>query len=84
VDGSVVGRARIKEGMPLCLEVMEIEGWGKRNRITSCLKTLGHYGGAAKPRIPTLKQLEQKLKNHREACGLQPQIKFAPTNDRQN
>jgi hypothetical protein len=30
----VLARFRIKEGMPLCIEIMEIEKWGKRDRIT--------------------------------------------------
>jgi hypothetical protein len=60
--------------MPLCIEVMEIEKWGKRDRISRCLKTLAKYGAAARPMLPRLKQLEQDLLAHREARGLQPQI----------
>jgi hypothetical protein len=65
---------RIREGMALCLDVMDIERWGKKNRITSCLKTLASYGGAAKPLLPRLRQLEKDLTNHSEAKGLQPVI----------
>ena len=72
----LLARHRVKEGIPLCLKVMEIEKWGKRNRITACLKILRSYGGAAKPVLPELKQLEQKLLNHREARGLSPQIEL--------
>jgi hypothetical protein len=70
----LLARHRIREGMPLCLDVMDIERWGKRNRITSCLKTLASYGGAAKPMLPRLRQLEKDLTNHPEAKGLQPVI----------
>jgi len=67
---------RIEEGMPLCLETMDIEGWGKRHRIDTCLKILQQYGGAAKPMIPRLRELQQQLKTHREARGLKPQIQL--------
>ena len=70
----LLARHRIREGMPLCLEVMEIEKWGKRHRITECLKILGTYGGAAKAVLPQLRQLEQKLRAHREARGLRDHI----------
>lgn len=70
----LLARHRIREGMPLCLEVMEIDKWGKRDRIKRCLKTLGTYGAAAKPLIPRLKQLEEDLRGHREAKNLQNEI----------
>ncbi len=70
----LLARHRIQEGMPLCLEVMEIDKWGKRDRITRCLKILGTYGAAAKPVLPQLRELEQKLAAHSEARGLKPQI----------
>jgi len=65
---------RIREGMRLCIEVMDIERWGKRHRITQCLKILAKYGGAAKPLLPQLRELEKRLLAHREAKGLKPQI----------
>jgi hypothetical protein len=72
----LLARHRIREGMPLCLEVMDIEKWGKRYRIGECLKILRRYGGAARPVLPQLRELEQKLQNHREAKGLKPQIEL--------
>ena len=71
----VLSKHGIREGMPLCLEVMEIQKWGKRQRISQCLKALKRYGAAAKPLLPKLKQIEQELLAHREAKGLQTQIK---------
>ena len=70
----LLAKHRIREGMPLCLEVMEIDKWGKARRIPSCLKTLGEYGAAAKPMLPQLRQLEKGLVAHREARNLQPSI----------
>jgi hypothetical protein len=70
----LLAKHRIREGMPLCLEVMHIQAWGKRGRISRCLKTLGQYGAAAKPMLPQLRQLEKDLLAHGEARGLRPQI----------
>ncbi len=71
---AVLAKHRIREGMPLCIEVMEIEKWGKQNRIAKCLDVLAIYGAAAKPMLPRLRQLEEDLTAHREAKSLQSSI----------
>ena len=70
----LLAKHRIREGMPLCIQILDIERWGKRARISGCLKTLRAYGGAAKAVLPQLRELEKKLLAHREAKGLTPQI----------
>ena len=70
----LLARNHIKEGLPLCVSLMEIERWGKQNRIARCLESLARYGGAAKPLLPQLRQLEKDLRAHREARSLQSQI----------
>ncbi len=70
----VLARHRIREGLPLCLDILDIHSWGKRQRINGCLAALARYGGAAKSLLPKLRGLEQDLLAHREAKGLQPQI----------
>lgn len=71
----LLAKHRIKEGLPLCLEVMEITKWGKQNRIKRCLGALKQYGGAAKPLLPQLKKLEKDLSKHRESKSMQSQLK---------
>jgi hypothetical protein len=66
----LLAKHRIKEGLPLCLEVMEITKWGKQNRIGRCLGALAQYGAAAKPLLPELRQLEKDLSSHRESKSL--------------
>lgn len=61
---------RIREGIPLCIDVMEIEKWGKQARIAKCLQILEKYGAAAKTELPRLRQLEKDLVAHSEAKGL--------------
>ena len=65
---------RIREGIPLCIDVMEIEKWGKQARIAQCLRILDKYGPAAKTELPRLRQLEKDLTAHREAKGLAEHI----------
>ncbi|EMI45528.1 DUF6288 domain-containing protein [Rhodopirellula sp. SWK7] len=70
----LLAKHRIREGMPLCIEIMEIDKWGKKPRITQCLKTLESYGAAAKPVLPKLRQLEKDLLVHSERRMLAPII----------
>lgn len=65
---------RIQEGMPLCLETMEITKWGKNVRIKQCLQTLATYGGAAKPLLPQIRQFRKDLQAHPEAKMLEQRI----------
>lgn len=68
----VLAKNRIREGMELCIDVMEIDKWGKRDRIARCIQILGIYGAAAKPVLPRLRQVEKDLTKHPEAKGLAP------------
>lgn len=61
-----LAKNHVAEAMPLCIEIMDIQKWGKRYRIKRCLKSLEKYGGAAKPMIPKLKELQKQLESHRE------------------
>jgi hypothetical protein len=70
----ILAKHRIREGIPLCLEIMEIDKWGKQDRISRCLKALQTYGSAAKPTLPQLRQLEKDLTAHREAKSLAAEI----------
>jgi hypothetical protein len=68
----LLAKHHIAEAMPLCIDIMDIERWGKNGRIMGCLKALECYQGAAKPALPRLLELEKQLVNHREAQMLQP------------
>jgi hypothetical protein len=63
---------KIKQAIPLCLDLMDIQRWNKRSRINSCLDALEKYGSEAKPMLPRLRQLEKDLMAHWEAKGLMP------------
>lgn len=70
----ILAKHRIKEGMSLCLDIMGIDRWGKKDRITKCLKTLQLYGGAAEPMLPSLAKLETQLRAHKESRNFQAQF----------
>ena len=70
----LLAKYHIREGMPLCIDLLDLDRWNKRSRITRCLNALQVYGGNAKSLIPRLKDVEKQLMRHREARGLQPQI----------
>lgn len=59
----ILAKHRIKEGLPLCIELIEPDRWGSGNRIPKCLKALQAYGAAAKPLLPKLKPLQAKMES---------------------
>ena len=69
---NILAKHRIKEGLPLCLEVMQIQRRGKGGRIPKCIDALEKYGAAAKPLVPRLKELQKEFATHREAAKLEP------------
>jgi hypothetical protein len=59
----ILAKHKIKEGLPLCIELIEPDRWGSGNRVPKCLKSLQAYGSAAKPLLPKLKPLQAKLES---------------------
>ncbi len=66
----LLAKHKIKEGLPLIIEVMDIQSWGKAGRMPECLSVIETYGAGAKSILPDLRQLEQDLIKHSEAKGL--------------
>jgi hypothetical protein len=61
---------KIAEGLPLCIPTMDIQSWGKQDRISGILGAIEIYGAGAKPLLPELKKLEADLSSHGEAKNL--------------
>ena len=57
----ILAKHHIKEGIPLCMNLIDVERWGLKNRIKRCLDAMRLYGAAAKPNLPALRQLGAKL-----------------------
>ena len=47
--------------MQLCIDVMALDQWNSPARISQCLKALGNYGGNAKPILPQLVPVRERL-----------------------
>ncbi len=70
----ILAQHKIKEAMPLCLEVIELDRWGSKRRIPQCLNALQLYGTAAKDLAPKLKELKGHLNDDKLEKLLQQTI----------
>jgi hypothetical protein len=62
----LLSRLHIREGMPLCVSLIEPDRWGQGKRLPKCLEYLGRYGAHAKAVLPQLREVRQELvKNER-------------------
>lgn len=57
----LLSRLGIREGMPLCLEVIDAGRWGLGRRMPKCLEYLSRYGTHAKEVLPQLKELRKSI-----------------------
>jgi hypothetical protein len=57
----LVSRLHIREGMPLCVSVIEPNRWGGGKRLPKCLECLARYGTHAKEVLPRLKDMRRNL-----------------------
>jgi len=57
----LLSRLHIREGMPLCVSVMEPDRWGEGDRIAACLKYLLRYGVHAKEVLPQLRETSRRI-----------------------
>ena len=59
----LLAKHKIKEGVPLCVEVLGIGRWGLARRTPPVLDILESYGAAAKSELPKLKPYYDQLKS---------------------
>lgn len=57
----LLSRLGIREGMALCITVMEPDRWGEKDRTKTCLKYLQRYGTHAKQLLPKLQETRTYL-----------------------
>ena len=55
----VLAQHRIQEGMSHCVKLIDRGRWGSGNRISRCLKSLQHYGTAARDLVPELQAIRK-------------------------
>lgn len=63
----LLSRLRIREGMALCITVMEPDRWGEKNRTHNCLTYLQRYGANAKELLPKLHETRTYLATVKKA-----------------
>lgn len=56
----LVSRLHIREGMPLCVSLIEPNRWGGGKRLPKCLECLARYGVHAKAVLPQLREMRGK------------------------
>jgi hypothetical protein len=57
----LLSRLGIREGMPLCIEVIDAGRWGLGRRMPKCLECLSRYGSHAKQVLPQLKEIRKQF-----------------------
>jgi hypothetical protein len=70
----LLSRLGIREGIPLCITVMEVDRWGGGRRIPKCLEYLARYGSHAKEVLPELKNIRATFKKPDENSALLDKI----------
>ena len=60
----LVSRLHLREGMPLCLSVVELKRWGDSRRLEKCMECLARYGTHAKAVLPELREMRRSLKDN--------------------
>lgn len=55
----------VAEGIPLCMELISIDAWGKAGRLPPALRYLSQYGAAAKSVLPALREIQNRRSNKR-------------------
>lgn len=57
----LLSKLHIREGMQLCLDVIEPGRWGMGHRFDQCLASLSRYGGNARELVPALQKLRKSV-----------------------
>jgi HEAT repeat protein len=55
----LLSRLHIREGMELCIALIEPDRWGEKGRTAPCLTYLQRYGAHAKPLVPKLREIRE-------------------------
>jgi len=66
----LVSRLHLREGMPLCLSVVEFKRWGSARRLQKGMECLARYGVHAKAVLPELREMRRSLKPDDKSSGL--------------
>ena len=65
----LLSRLHIREGMSLCVDVIEPSRWGEGRRSPRCLEYLARYGGHAREFIPRLQEIRREFAERQRGSG---------------
>jgi hypothetical protein len=71
----LLSRLRIREGLPLCVSIIEPTRWGEGTRLTRCLGFLVRYGAHAKAVLPQLQEVRAAVAGLRRGASTAEQLK---------
>ena len=60
----VLAKHRIAEGIPLCVELIELDRWKGEQRLKNYLKILHSYGAEGSSQIPVLNELSKSIESN--------------------
>ena len=73
--GNLIAEHRFEEGLPLALDYLYRDGWGKFARVPAALNALANYGSAVKPYLEEIREKEYKMWVTPEYGGTRPEEK---------
>ncbi len=65
----LLSRLHVREGMSLCIDVIEPDRWGQGRRLPACLKYLARYGGHAREVLPRLRAMREDVARGQRGGG---------------
>jgi hypothetical protein len=72
---------RIAEGVPLCIETMDLDRWGRGMRVPHRLETLKGYGGSAQPHLADFVALQEKFKSDADREAFEETVRAIENGD---
>ena len=67
----LVSKLHIREGMQLCVDVIEPDRWGVGHRFDQCLACLRRYGGNASELVPAMRKIRDAVgKDNAKAAAI--------------
>jgi Family of unknown function (DUF6288)/HEAT repeats len=72
----LLSRLHIREGMILCVSVIELDRWGQGKRLPKCLEYLARYGVHAKEVLPQLREMRAQLAKSGKAKAPSDEVKL--------
>ena len=71
----VLADQQIAEGLPLCVQLVDLDRWGSERRLSGCLRSLKKYGGSAQAALPEILEFARTFGVHPKFAVLKPKAR---------